>query len=135
MKFQEHIKVTNTGEHYETKIIAGNHILTTDEPLDHDGLDKGPTAHQMLLSSLGACTAITLRMYADRKAWDLKKIHVILNMEKVIVEGEEITKIFQKIELEGNLDEEQRNRLMIISTKCPVHKTLVGKVEIVELPK
>ena len=89
MKFEKHIKVTNTGTHYETKIIAGNHLLTTDEPLDHGGQDKGPTAHQMLLSALGACTAITLRMYADRKQWDLQKIHVSLNMEKVMEGNEE----------------------------------------------
>ncbi len=133
MKYAEHIKVTNTGTHYETKIIAGNHVMTSDEPIDHDGKDLGPTAHQLLLSSLGACTAITLRMYADRKQWDLQKIHVYLNMEKVVESGEDITKIYIKLEFEGNLDEEQIKRLKIISEKCPVHKTLVGKVEVGEL--
>ena len=115
MKFVEHIKVTNIGQHYETKVIAGNHTLTTDEPVDHGGKDLGPTAHQMLLSSLGACTAITLRMYADRKQWDLQKVHVYLNMEKVMEGTEEITKIYTKLEFEGNLDEEQIKRLKIIS--------------------
>lgn len=133
MKFAEHIKVTNIGTHYETKIIAGNHLLTTDEPVDHGGKDLGPTAHQMLLSSLGACTAITLRMYADRKQWDLQKVHVYLNMEKVMEGTEEITKIYTKLEFEGNLDEEQIKRLKIISEKCPVHKTLVGKVVVGEM--
>ena len=87
----------------------------------------------MLLSSLGACTAITLRMYADRKQWDLQKVHVYLNMEKVMEGTEEITKIYTKLEFEGNLDEEQIKRLKIISEKCPVHKTLVGKVVVEEM--
>jgi putative redox protein len=136
MKFATHIKVSNTGNHYETTGHVGDHIITTDEPLDHGGTNKGPTAHQLLLTSLGACTAVTLRMYADRKEWDVKKIHVYLNMEKVDVFSgdpekpvrEEITKIYQRIEFEGDLNEEQIKRLMAISEKCPVHKTLTGKV-------
>ena len=133
MKFAEHIKVTNYGNHYSTEIIAGDHTLTTDEPIEDGGQNEGPTAFQMLLSSLGACTAITVRMYADRKKWDLKEIHVYLNMEKVIENNEDVTKIYRKIEFEGNLDPDQIQRLMIISDKCPVHKTLEGKIEVVEM--
>ena len=72
-------------------------------------------------------------MYADRKQWDLQKIHVSLNMEKVMEGNEEITKIYQHLEFEGNLDEEQIKRLKLISKKCPVHKTLTGKVVVEEL--
>lgn len=135
MKFETNIVITNTGEHYKTEIIAGSHVLVSDEPVDHDGKDLGPTAHQYLLSALGSCTAITIRMYADRKKWPLEKVVVTLNMEKYVEEGEEKTRIFQKLELEGNLSDEQRERLKIITTKCPVHKTLTQPVTIQSFPQ
>ena len=136
MKSEIDIRVTNVGDHYATTAFAGDHQIISDEPLELGGMNKGPTSHQILLSALGTCTAVTLRMYADRKAWPVKKIHVNLHLEKVeVLSGnpekpmkEEITKITRKIEFEGELTEEQINRLLIISDKCPVHKTLTGKV-------
>lgn len=134
MKFSENIVVVNSGEEYSTKAIAGNHVITGDEPLDHGGTDLGPTAHQYLLSALGMCIAITLRMYANRKKWKLDKVEVRLNMEKNPEDKGESTIIYKQIELSGELDEEQRNRLMLISEKCPVHKTLSAPVYIREFP-
>lgn len=132
MKFPANIIVKNTGTSYSTDILAGNHQVKSDEPVDHGGNDEGPTAHQMLLASLGACTAITIRMYANRKQWDLRSITIELNMEKVISEGTEKTVIFRKLKFEGTLDDEQNKRLLFIADKCPVHKTLTGPVEIKE---
>lgn len=131
MKFEKNIIVTNSGEHFKTEVIAGNHILISDEPLDHEGQDKGPTAHEMLLSSLGSCTAITVRMYADRKQWPVKKITVELNLEKFKKEGgEEFTRIYRKLHFEGDLTAEQIERLLLIADKCPVHKVLTNPVYI-----
>jgi len=128
MKFSENIVVSNDGAEYLTRSVAGNHTVLGDEPLDHGGTDAGPTAHQMLLSSLGMCMAITLRMYANRKKWDLKKVEIHLNMEKNPEDQGESTIIYKKVELFGELDEDQRKRLMNISEKCPVHKTLSGPI-------
>ena len=74
------------------------------------------------------CMAITLRMYANRKKWDLKKVEIHLNMEKNPEDQGESTIIYKKVELFGELDEDQRKRLMNISEKCPVHKTLSGPI-------
>lgn len=133
MKFKDHIVVTNDGAEYETRSFTGTHTVIGDEPADHGGTDKGPTAHQYLLSALGMCIAITLRMYANRKKWDLQKIIVSLNMEKNPEDNGDSTIIYKNIELQGKLDEDQKKRLMIISEKCPVHKTLSGTIHIREL--
>jgi putative redox protein len=130
MKFEQNVIVKNDGRRYRTEIKAGRHTVITDEPLDHNGQDEGPTAHQLLLGSLGACIAITLRMYAERKGWDLKEVSVELNMEKYVEDGREKTRIYKNVHLSGELTEEQRTRLMIICEKCPVHKTLSNPVMI-----
>ncbi|HNQ61761.1 MAG TPA: OsmC family protein [Bacteroidia bacterium] len=132
MKFSENIVVSNDGAEYLTRSVTGKHIIIGDEPADHGGTDAGPTAHQMLLSSLGMCMAITLRMYANRKKWDLKKVEIHLNMEKNPEDQGESTIIYKKVELFGELDEDQKKRLMIISEKCPVHKTLSGPIHLRE---
>lgn len=130
MKFEKNIVVLNQGEKYKTTVSAGNHKVITDEPLDHDGKDLGPTAHQLLLGALGACISITVKMYADRKQWPVKDISVELNMEKYVEDGVEKTRIFKKVNIEGDLTEEQMSRLMMISEKCPVHKTLSNPITI-----
>lgn len=132
MKFNENIVVENDGAEYLTKGLVGTHTILGDEPLDHGGTDAGPTAHQFLLSALGMCMAITLRMYANRKKWDLKKVSVHLNMEKNPADNGDSTLIYKKIILTGELDEDQIKRLMIISEKCPVHKTLSAPIYIRE---
>ncbi len=129
-KFEKDIEVTNDGDLYATSIILGDHRLKGDEPVKAGGRDLGPTSHQLLLSSLGNCIAITLRMYANRKEWDLKKVSVYLNMEHVREGNEEKNIIYKKVLLEGELSAEQQERLLSISNRCPIHQLLTGKIEI-----
>ncbi len=130
LKYEKDIVIVNDGGIFSTSIDLGNHQLLGDEPEKSGGKDLGPASHQFLLASLGNCTAITLRMYARHKQWDLKKISVTLNIEKVIEEGVEKNIIHRNVFLEGNLTDEQRARLMLVADKCPIHKLLTGKIEI-----
>lgn len=128
------VHVSNEKGAFQTAIQAGNHALVADEPRDVGGTDIGPTPYDLLLSSLGACTAMTLRMYAERKEWDLQKVEVALNhskdyhqdCEECEKSGTKIDIIQRVIRLYGNLDEDQIKRLMNIADKCPVHKTLTS---------
>ncbi len=106
---------------------AGGHRVRSDEPRDLGGEDTGPSPHDLLLMALGSCTAITLRLYARRKAWPLRDAHVRLVAEKL----DGVFRIRETITLEGDLDAAQRARLMEIAARCPVHRTLTGTVEIV----
>lgn len=106
---------------------AGGHRVRSDEPLELGGEDTGPSPHDLLLMALGSCTAITLRLYARRKAWPLRDAHVRLAAEKL----DGVFRIRETITLEGDLDAAQRARLMEIAERCPVHRTLTGTVEIV----
>ena len=127
-----------TGSSYYTEIKSGGHGLLADEPVRLGGTDRGPTPYGLLVSGLGACTSITLRMYADRKGWDVQEINVYLNHEKVHAKDCEdcpdsthkIDHIQRLIEVVGDLDESQRKRLLEIADHCPVHKTLHGKIHI-----
>ena len=105
-------------------VTVRGHKLYADEPLSFpEGTDKGLSPNDFLLSSLGSCTSITLRMYARLKKLPLDKIIITLNKNE---NGE----IDRKIELVGNLTSEQRNKLFEISNKCPIHKTLTNTVKI-----
>lgn len=135
----DHQVAVRTGEEgYTTEIKAGKHHLIADEPESVGGNNYGPTPYGMLLSSLGACTSMTLRMYADRKGWDLKEVKVHLNHNRIhsddceVCESQsaKIDQIDRIIELEGNLDDKQRKRLLQIADKCPVHKTLHNQIHV-----
>ena len=105
-------------------VTVRGHKLLADEPLSFpEGTDKGLSPNDFLLSSLGSCTSITLRMYARLKKIPLEKIIITLNRSE---NGE----IDRKIELMGNLTDEQKNRLFEISNKCPIHKVLTNSVKI-----
>jgi len=106
--------------HWQASIAIRSHELTADEPLGVGGGDTGPAPHDFLLAALGACTAITVRMYAERKGWPLTGIDVHLEQEH---DGTE-ERIRRVITLDGPLDETQRGKLLDIANKCPVHKTL-----------
>lgn len=130
---------TRTGaEGYTTDIVAGKHTLVADEPEKVGGNDFGPTPYGYLLAALGSCTSMTLRMYADRKKWKLEEATVHLSHEKSYAEDCEncdkgdrkIDRIERTIHLEGELDEKQRERLLQIADRCPVHRTLKGTIEI-----
>jgi uncharacterized OsmC-like protein/alpha/beta superfamily hydrolase len=134
----EQVVVRIGTEKYTTEIMARQHQLIADEPKDVQGNDLGPNPYELLLSSLGACTAMTLRMYADRKGWPLKEVLVHLSHSKKHCEDcqepekstSKIDHIDRQIEIIGDLDEKQRNRLLQIANKCPVHKTLHNTIKV-----
>ncbi|QWX83021.1 OsmC family protein [Cellulophaga sp. HaHaR_3_176] len=115
-----------------TSILAAGHPLIADEPESVGGNNFGPAPYDLLLSSLGACTAMTLRLYADLKKWDLKEVIVHLTHGKDYIKDcmecdekkSKIDHIEKNIELIGDLDDTQKKRLLEIADKCPVHKTL-----------
>lgn len=109
------------------EILAGAHRLAADEPTSLGGTDSGPSPHELLLAALGACTSMTLSMYARRKSWPLESVTVRLSHTK-LEEGAE--RIERDIVLVGKLDAEQRARLLEIANKCPVHRTLTSKLDI-----
>jgi putative redox protein len=116
---------TGKGKFGQT-IATGPHHLIADVPKELGGDDTGPEPHDFLLVALGACTSMTVKMYADRKAWPLEAVEVHLTQEKV----GDTHRLHRVVTLKGTLDEEQRQKLMEIANKCPVHKTLTGKIEV-----
>lgn len=113
-------------DHYRTELLASGKTIYADEPEEVGGTDLAPAPGEFLLISLASCTAITLRMYADRKKWDVTKIRVEVASQKL----EFKMQFIREISLEGNLDDEQRQRLLQIANSCPVHKTLTNPIEI-----
>ena len=115
-------------ELYKTEIIAGSKALTADEPHDMGGQNLGFTPSELLASSLASCTAITLRMYADRKKWDLQEAMVEVSFEHEPLKN--LSNIVMNIRLFGNLDQAQRDRLLEIAHNCPIHKVLQKPIAI-----
>lgn len=115
--------------HYLTKVYAGGHFIYADEPADVGGTYEGMNPGALLLASLGSCTAITIRMYADRKniPLDSIKIHLAISNEE---EMNQSTRITRKIEFGGELSEAELSRLMQIADKCPIHKILSNPIQI-----
>ena len=109
---------------YQQEVIVGEHRLLADEPVDVGGADTGPAPLEFVMAGLGACTSMTLRMYAERKAIPLTRISVSLVHNKVKVSSIPRDRIVRAITLEGDLTVEQRARLLEIANKCPVHKAL-----------
>lgn len=123
---------------YVQMIRAGRHEWLADEPESIGGGDRGPTPYDLLLAALGTCTAITLRMYADRKSWPLDHIEVTLHHDRIHADDcedcdgmdKKLERIQRRIRVTGPLDDEQRERLLEIADKCPVHRTLHGPLRI-----
>jgi putative redox protein len=115
-------------ENYKTEINLRQHTLIADEPLELGGTDLGPKPSELLAASLGACIAITMRMYAARKGWPLDGVNVDVQVLKEDSDqagsNEQVTVFEAKIELSGALDEDQEKRIRLIGTKCPIHKIL-----------
>ncbi len=113
---------------FTTIIEAGKHRWISDEPLESDGQNQGPTPIQLLESAIASCACITMRMYADRKGWDLLEVSVTLDHQPGGGNSENI--FLKSVEVKGNLTEEQIKRLIDIGGRCPVVKILSGKVNI-----
>jgi len=111
-------------------IAVGLHRLTADESTDVGGTDTGPSPYEPLIAALGACTSMTVSLYARRKEWPLEDVTVNLRHAKIGVDGTLVDRIERDITLHGSLNGEQRARLLDIANKCPVHKTLTSKIEI-----
>ncbi|MEH6308480.1 OsmC family protein [Olivibacter sp. CPCC 100613] len=122
------VTVTIGKERYKTEVSNGRNNLIADEPESMGGADLGLGPKELLLSSLGSCTAITLRMYADRKQWDLQEVIITAKMEVVPSSHQQTTYIKNHIKLVGNLDDSQRQRLLQIAKLCPVHKILSNPI-------
>lgn len=128
MAENKRVQVKIGKERFKTEVFFEQHSLVADEPVSVGGSDLGPTPGELFLSSLGTCAAITIRMYADRKEWDLQNVHIDLNLETKEDEDGKYTLVTECIRLEGNLDEKQINRLLDIATKCPVARVVKGRV-------
>ena len=133
------VVVSEAGEGIFPQLISAHgHLLRADEPVEAGGTDSGPGPYDFLLAGLGACTAMTLRLYAARKKWPLENAHVTLRHAKTHAEDcaecETKTGMLDRIErvvrLDGPLDAEQKARLMEIADKCPVHRTLTSEITI-----
>ena len=132
------VVVRGSGAGFAQEIIAGSHHLKADEPVGSGGNDNGPSPYEFLLAGLGACTSMTVGMYARRKNWQLKEIVVRLRHSRIHAEdcAECETKvgfldhIDVELELTGALTSEQRSKLLEIAEKCPVHRTLESEIDI-----
>jgi uncharacterized OsmC-like protein len=140
--FVASVTVTHVpGTTYQTRIDTGDLALIGDEPIESGGDGLGPNPYELLLAALGHCTVLTILLYARRKGWPVDGVSVRANHERLVVteeiDGELIRKkverIVQEIALQGNLDEDQRARLIEIAGKCPVHRTITGDLEILEV--
>jgi len=133
------VLVTETGDGpFAQRVLAGRHAMRADEPADVGGRDSGPSPYDFLLTALGSCTAMTIRMYADRKKIALDGVAVSLTHRKQHVddcadcetESGKIDEIDRVVELKGDLDEETRTALLSIADRCPVHRTLHGEIKV-----
>jgi putative redox protein len=136
------VRVEGGASGFAEEVFARRHRFTADEPRSSGGTDTGPSPYELVLAGLGACTSMTLRMYADRKKWPLEGVRVRLDHQRVHAKdcavcaeevregGGQISHVVRRIEVLGDLSEEQRQRLLEIAERCPVHRTLEGHVEI-----
>jgi putative redox protein len=132
------VAVTTDEKKYLQDIAIGHHRLQADEPVSIGGGDAAPDPYELLLGALGACTAITVQMFADRRRWPLEKVYVRLSHAKSHAQdcaqcdspGAKLDRVELAIELQGNLTEEQRRKLMDVADHCPLHRTLVAGIDI-----
>ena len=132
------VTVRGAADGFVQEIVAGQHRLRSDEPVSVGGTDTGPTPYDLLLAALGSCTSMTVGMYARRKQWPLTRVTVRLSHSRVhardcvacATEQAMLTVIDRNLEFYGPLTAEQRERLLAIANRCPVHLTLISTIEI-----
>jgi len=127
------VSVTSRTPRFFQSISVGPHVLKADEPHEHG--DAGPDPHELLLAALGACAAITVQMYADRKQWPLEAVHVDLSYAKVPAEdGADSDTTVHGVEMgisfSGGLSKDQERKLLEVAGKCPIHRLLTSPVPI-----
>jgi len=139
LRADNRVTVRTASGAFRTDILARGHAIVADEPKVMGGEELGPTPYDLLTAALGACTSMTLRMYADRKKWPLEEVNVKLSHARVHAEDEErcasgadarLDRIDRDLTLLGTLTSEQRHRLLEIADRCPVHRTLSAGVRI-----
>lgn len=126
------VVVKNNNE-YKQEIKAGSHSLTADVPKSEGGTELGPSPHELMLAALGACTSMTVKMYANRKGWPVTSVEVLCREEKITDPANEsrtIPLITREVKLGGELTDEQVDSLKAIADKCPIHKMLSGNNKI-----
>lgn len=132
-----HVKYQKNLQH---EVKMNGHTLIMDEPKDVGGGDKGPSPYETMMAALGACTSMTMLMYARKKGWELEDVEIDLTHQKIHAQDCEtcetqsgkLDKITRDIRIRGNLNEEQKNRLLEIAERCPVHRTLTSENLIVD---
>ena len=135
------VVVRNAAGGYRTEVAAAGHTLVADEPPSVGGTDAGPSPYDFLLGAIGACTAMTVRMYAGRKGWPLEDVTVRLRQghdyaqdcADCATQAVAIPRIDREVELSGPLTDEQRERLMYIASRCPVGQTLEKGIHVVDV--
>ncbi|HLJ13697.1 MAG TPA: OsmC family protein [Bryobacteraceae bacterium] len=132
------VVVRGSAAGFAQEIHAGRHRIVADEPASAGGTDTGPSPYELLLGALGACTSMTVAMYARRKAWPLQEVTVYLRHSRIHAtdcadcETKDglLDRIERDIHFDGPLSDEQRSKLIEIANKCPVHRTLTSEVDI-----
>ncbi len=132
------VVVEGSARGFAQEVAVGGHRLLADEPVAVGGTDTGPGPYDLLLAALGACTSMTIALYARRKGWPLESVRVKLRHSKIHAADCEdcetkvgmLDRIERDVELLGPLDGEQRARLVDIANKCPVHRTLTSEIQI-----
>jgi len=133
-----HVIVHGSATGFAQEIEVGSHELFADEPVSYGGTDTGGSPYDLLLAALGACTSMTIGLYARKRGWPLEKITVSLRHSKIHAkdcddcetkEGK-VDRIWREIHLAGALNDEQRAKLMEIADRCPVHQTLTSEINI-----
>lgn len=116
----------NGAGRYQQQVRVGRHTLVADEPESAGGDDAGPAPYDFLMAALGACTSMTIRMYAELKKIPLEHVSVALKHDKILPPGETLKRdrFSRLITLQGNLSQEERAKLLEIANRCPVHRTL-----------